>query len=124
MSASWETLGAARDLSTRLQTGVTALVFGVNAEAIAREAIANKIYQQLQPQYSMDIEVALPKIKVPTLVIWGDKDRVLDVSSAEVFKRLIPQAQLVIFKDVGHAPQMERTKETAIAYQSFLAGVR
>ena len=40
MSASWETLGAARDLSTRLQTGVTALVFGVNAEAIAREALA------------------------------------------------------------------------------------
>jgi abhydrolase domain-containing protein 6 len=96
------------------------LIGFLSREAIAREAIASKIYLQLQAQYSMDIEVALPKIKVPTLVIWGDKDRVLDVSSAEVFKRLIPQAQLVIFKDVGHAPQLERTKETAIAYESFL----
>lgn len=40
MSASWETLGAACELSTHLQTEVTALVFGSNAEAIAREALA------------------------------------------------------------------------------------
>lgn len=40
MSASWETLGAACELSTLLQAEVTALVFGVNAESIAREALA------------------------------------------------------------------------------------
>ncbi|MFZ6750202.1 alpha/beta fold hydrolase [Undibacterium sp. Ren11W] len=100
------------------------LIASLTREAIAREPIARKIYQDIQLQYSLDIESSLPKIKVPTLIIWGDKDRVLDVSSTEVFKRLIPQAQLVIFKDVGHAPQLERTKETAIAYQTFLAGVK
>lgn len=40
MSASWEALGAACELSTHLQTEVAALVFGNNAEAIAREALA------------------------------------------------------------------------------------
>ena len=40
MSASWEALGAACELSTHLQTEVTTLVFGNNAEAIAREALA------------------------------------------------------------------------------------
>ena len=40
MSASWEALGAACELSTHLRTEVAALVFGNNAEAIAREALA------------------------------------------------------------------------------------
>jgi abhydrolase domain-containing protein 6 len=100
------------------------LIASLTREAIVREPIARKIYQDIQLRYSLDIETMLPKIKLPTLIIWGDKDRVLDVSSTEVFKRLIPQAQLVIFKDIGHAPQLERTKETALAYQAFLAGVK
>ena len=66
----------------------------------------------------------LPQIKVPTLVLWGDQDKVINVSSTEVFKRLMPQAQIVIFKGVGHAPQIERTKESAQAYETFLASVK
>ena len=40
LSASWETLGAACELGTGLQSKVVALVFGVNAAAIAGEALA------------------------------------------------------------------------------------
>ncbi|MBP9060780.1 MAG: alpha/beta hydrolase [Rhodoferax sp.] len=93
--------------------------------AIAREPIATKIYQEISnPGSWLNAEEALPKIKVPALVIWGDQDKVLDVSCTTVFQRLLPQAQVVIFKDVGHAPQLERTKETAQAYATFLATVK
>ncbi|MEN9377459.1 MAG: hypothetical protein RL710_2616, partial [Pseudomonadota bacterium] len=87
--------------------------------------IATKIYQEISnPGSWLNAEEALPKIKVPALVIWGDQDKVLDVSCTTVFQRLLPQAQVVIFKDVGHAPQLERTKETAQAYATFLATVK
>ena len=40
LSASWETLGAACELGTGMQSKVEALVFGVNAASIAGEALA------------------------------------------------------------------------------------
>lgn len=100
------------------------VIAALTREAIAREPIASKIFQEIYPEYSFNPEQALPQIKVPTLVLWGEQDQVLDVSSTVVFKRLIPQSQVVIFKGTGHAPQIERTKETARAYQSFLATVK
>ncbi len=92
--------------------------------SIEREKIGEKIYQELNLKYSLNPEDVLPQIKVPTLVLWGDQDKVINVSSTEVFKRLMPQAQVVIFKGVGHAPQIERTKESAQAYETFLASVK
>ena len=93
-------------------------------EAIAREAIATKIFHEIiDPQNALNPEQALPQIKAPTLVIWGDQDRVLDVSSTTVFKRLLPQAQVVVLHNVGHAPQLERAKETAQAYLAFLGSI-
>ncbi|MDO8652189.1 MAG: alpha/beta hydrolase [Undibacterium sp.] len=100
------------------------LIAAMTREAIAREPIATKIFQEIHPEYSLNPEQALPQIKVPTLVLWGDKDQVLDVSSTAVFKRLIPQSKVVILKGVGHIPQIERTKETAQIYESFLATVK
>ena len=92
--------------------------------SISREKIGEKIYHELNLKYSLNPEEVLPQIKVPTLVLWGDQDKVINVSSTEVFKRLMPQAQVVIFKGVGHAPQIERTKESAQAYETFLASVK
>lgn len=92
--------------------------------AMSREKIGEKIYQELNLKYSLNPEEVLPQIKVPTLVLWGKEDKVINVSSADVFKRLIPQSQVVVFDKVGHAPQLERTKETAQAYETFLASIK
>jgi abhydrolase domain-containing protein 6 len=92
--------------------------------SLAREKIGDKIYQELNLKNSLNPEEVLPQIKVPTFILWGKEDKVIHVSSTEVFKRLIPQAQVVIFDNVGHAPQLERTKESAQAYETFLARVK
>lgn len=98
------------------------LVATFTREAIAREPIATKIFQEIiDPKQALNPEQVLPQIKVPAFVIWGDQDKVLDVSSTTVFKRLLPQSKIVILRNVGHAPQLERTKETAQAYSEFLA---
>lgn len=90
-------------------------------DAMARQQIGEKIYRELAPANSLKPEEALPKIHVPVLVVWGDQDKVLDVSSVGVFKRYLPQAQVVVFKGVGHAPPIERTGEMAKVYEGFLA---
>ena len=44
----------------------------------------------------------LPEIKVPTLVIHGEADRILPVENARILASRIPGAELVIFPNMGH----------------------
>ncbi|MDG9780653.1 alpha/beta fold hydrolase [Metapseudomonas otitidis] len=90
--------------------------------AIANQAHYEAVFQQLVQRY-IPLEPELPKIQAPTLLLWGDKDRVLDVSSLGVMKPLIPHASTVVMKDCGHAPMIERPAETARHYQAFLDGL-
>ncbi|MCP4117581.1 MAG: alpha/beta fold hydrolase [Desulfobacteraceae bacterium] len=65
----------------------------------------------------------LPKLTPPVLVIWGDRDRVLDVSGAMVFKTMIPDATLKIIENCGHVPMVEKPEETALIYMAFMRGL-
>lgn len=90
--------------------------------AIDNQAHYEAVFQQLVQRY-IPLEPELPKIQAPTLLLWGDQDRVLDVSSLDVMKPLIPHASTVVMKDCGHAPMIERPAETARHYQAFLDGL-
>lgn len=48
--------------------------------AVAASAFNAQIFEQLRQRY-IPLEPELPKIEAPTLLLWGDRDRVLDVSS-------------------------------------------
>lgn len=88
-------------------------------QSMANRAHYDQIFAQLRAQY-VPLEPELPKIQAPTLLLWGDQDRVLDVSSIEVMKPLLKQPSVVIMKDCGHVPMLERPEETAQHYQAFL----
>jgi pimeloyl-ACP methyl ester carboxylesterase len=49
----------------------------------------------------------LPEIRCPTLIIWGQQDRLVPLADADDIRRLIPNSQLVVFPDVGHVPMLE-----------------
>jgi pimeloyl-ACP methyl ester carboxylesterase len=53
------------------------------------------------------LHAALPTVNVPTLVIWGKQDKILSVAHAEVLRRLLPNVQIQLFDQCGHAPQIE-----------------
>jgi pimeloyl-ACP methyl ester carboxylesterase len=56
-----------------------------------------------------DIRHRLEEIEVPTLIIWGRNDRVVPVPAALSYKKRIgDNAELVIFDECGHVPEMER----------------
>lgn len=59
-------------------------------------------------------------IKAPTLILWGDKDQLIELAAGEAYHAAIPGSQLVVFKDCGHSPQYERPQETAEAILAFL----
>jgi pimeloyl-ACP methyl ester carboxylesterase len=73
---------------------------------------------------SFTLEKNLPKIKVPALILWGDKDQVIDISSVPVFEKGLKNHKTVIIKDCGHVPMMERPKETATQYIDFVKGIK
>ncbi len=62
----------------------------------------------------------LARIKAPTLILWGDKDRLIEVASAHKFAAAIPGAELIIYPDVGHMPQLEIPDRSAADARAFL----
>lgn len=91
--------------------------------AIANHAFNEKIFKQLMDNY-IALEPELAKIQVPTLLLWGDQDRLLDVSSIEVMQPLLKQPSVVVLQNCGHAPMIERAEETAAGYEAFLDGIK
>lgn len=96
-------------------------------QALAERSIANsthneRVFAQLVSRY-IPLEPELPKIQAPTLLLWGAQDRVLHVSSVEVMRPLLQRPSVVIMQDCGHAPMLERPRETAEHYQAFLDSV-
>jgi pimeloyl-ACP methyl ester carboxylesterase len=60
-------------------------------------------------------------VGLPTLLIWGRQDRVVPVSAAEVYKKSIVGAELVVFDNCGHRPEVEKQAEFTQYLQRFLA---
>jgi pimeloyl-ACP methyl ester carboxylesterase len=59
------------------------------------------------------------KIACPTLILWGDRDRILGTTDAEPFQRAIAQSQLIWIPDCGHVPHLEKPHLTAQHILSF-----
>ena len=66
-------------------------------------------------------EILLPKLKnIPTLLVWGDKDPAVYVSSMEKLAQHFSNAQKVVFPGIGHLPYEECPEEFNQALITFL----
>jgi len=91
--------------------------------ALANREFYEKERKEIFPDfYSRENE--LPNIKAQTLILWGDQDKVLDVSSVPVFEKGLENHKTVIIKDCGHVPMLERPQETATHYIDFIKGIK
>jgi len=57
----------------------------------------------------------MKRITAPSLVVWGELDKLVDVGLAPRTARTIPDATLLVLPDVGHVAQMEEPAVTARA---------
>lgn len=62
----------------------------------------------------------LATIKVPVLIMWGEADKLIPVSSARWFAEAIPGARLVVYPNVGHIPMEEVPDKSAADVKAWL----
>jgi len=67
---------------------------------------------------------ALDKISVPTLILHGDSDVLIEPASARKFAAAIPGAKVLIYRNVGHLPQIEIPQRSAADVAEFLQAAR
>jgi len=67
-----------------------------------------------------DLTPDLPQIDVPALVLWGDQDRVIDLSAGRLLAERLPRARLVVLMRCGHVPAVERPEQTARQLAEFI----
>jgi pimeloyl-ACP methyl ester carboxylesterase len=77
--------------------------------------------QALESILEYDIRERLPEIACPTLVVWGERDRLVPLGDADVFVELIPNARKVVFQDTGHMSMLERPAAFNALLAEFLA---
>jgi len=62
----------------------------------------------------------LPHLKVPTLVVWGTRDRVFPKSQARAAVAHLPEGSLTFIPDCGHMPHVECPDSFLVALNEFL----
>ncbi|MGK0249452.1 MAG: abhydrolase domain-containing protein 6 [Oleispira sp.] len=101
-------------------------------QTLARTDINKKVFSDMIAtkerltieNLEQEVKSVMAEYPVPILIMWGKEDRVLHVSAAAAFKKLMPQATVHIFPEVGHLPMVEIPDESAKVYQQFLLSIK
>jgi len=67
------------------------------------------------------VEQRVAGLDTPTLIVWGEHDRVIHVGTAEVLHKLMPRSQVTVMPGIGHLPMIERPRDSAEDYLRFRA---
>lgn len=67
-----------------------------------------------------DLRHLMPRIKAPTLLIWGEDDTATPMRDARIMEKLIPGAGLVSFPGCGHYSFLDNPMQFAAVLRSFL----
>jgi pimeloyl-ACP methyl ester carboxylesterase len=67
-----------------------------------------------------DLTRYLSEIKIPTLIIWGKKDKMVPIKIAYSLKEKISNSQLEILPDIGHNPHLETPEKLAEIIIQFI----
>lgn len=81
-----------------------------------------RIFDDLSMEGVGVLKTWLPKISAKTLILWGAKDAIVDVSCAGEFKKGIRDSRAVIIPEAGHMVYLEKPAESITAVMDFLGG--
>ena len=96
----------------------------------SREDVMEAMYQRLQsfsaagkflwPIPDKGLKRRIHRIKAPTLIIWGESDRLVPPSYAEDFQSKIPDSRVAILSECAHVPMIEKPEEFVSLVTDFL----
>ena len=97
-----------------------------------KEAVLEGMYQRMQafsaagkflwPIPDRGLKRRIHRIQSPTLIVWGESDRLVPPVYAEDFKSGIRDSKVVIMKECGHMPMFEQRDEFVSLVSDFLSG--
>jgi pimeloyl-ACP methyl ester carboxylesterase len=88
----------------------------IKANQAATALFAGKTYG-----YDPTLLGRLKGIHAPTLVVWGDSDKIVTVDYGRAYAGAIPRASFEVIHDAGHLPWLEQPVQTFAALDSFVA---
>jgi pimeloyl-ACP methyl ester carboxylesterase len=80
--------------------------------------------RQLAACRAHDVSGRLGEIRSPTLVIHGDADPLVRIENGRFLAEHIPGAELIVYPDVGHIPEVECAEQFNANLMRFLAPAR
>jgi pimeloyl-ACP methyl ester carboxylesterase len=89
-------------------------------EITLREGNRQAMVQRFNQPRRNALAGRIPEIKVPTLIMWGGRDRLVPPDDAKRFHEDIAGSVLAIYDDLGHAPEEEDPARTVVAVKQFL----
>ena len=92
-------------------------------ERIANKELDAKILEQIVMDNVEERAKIIAEYDIPTLVVWGEEDKVIKPETTELIKEIIPQAEVIMMPNIGHVPMIEAVKQTAEDYKKFRAGL-
>ncbi len=99
---------------------VTPELVDLYADMTLRAGNRAALVRRIEQGYRGDV-AQIQSLKVPTLILWGGRDRLVPQEFGERFARDIAGAKLVVFKELGHVPQEEDPAATVEEVKKFLA---
>lgn len=85
----------------------------------ARAALA--MGKEILPDDIDQITGRYPEITIPTLLLWGEHDRVIPLWVAKRLEEAMPNAELTVLEACGHIPPEELPEKSWEAVEHFLA---
>ena len=94
----------------------------IYADALRHRDLLDQIFWIIADEMEQKpLNDELGKVKVPTLILWGRHDKLIDVSCVAVLEAGIAGSRAHIFEHVAHVPMIEDPKATAEVQRAFLA---
>lgn len=123
ISGTREEFEAFLDLAFEDRPYIPGPVLAVLAERhIAHHILYEGMFDDLRYR-SPPLEDSLAVTRVPTLIIWGEQDRILNPDGALVLLTAAPDATLLTYQGVGHVPMLEVPEQVAEDFLSFYRGL-
>ena len=101
---------------TKITESLIDRYFDLTLRAGNRQALVDRMTMEVDTLAHLNI----PKIKQPTLVLWGNQDKLVPLRIAHRFHNDLPNDTLVILKNSGHVPMEESPEESLAVVLAFL----
>ena len=119
---SWRSLRCAAPASALLVDNPAAVDPALVLRSWRGARQAREISAALAASFATGLDDDAPLVAAPIAAIWGDRDRMVPPSDAEILKQVVPSASIHLLPACGHLPMVERPEAFALLLRRLAVG--